>query len=321
MSRAVLRSDAPAPVRLDVAAPAWIAWAVVALLALRSQSSPWVPTCVMATVVVVWWLRGRERAGLGAWFAGVGAAVAAVWVLVTLAVGPGTGGDVVWVLPEWSPTSGAPVGGPITTGRLATGAQMAWQALAHLALLALVARCVSGESLARLADVVLGDAARLVHTMCFLPAEVAQAERERPALLAHGLRPHGPREILGRASRRADHWRAARGPREGGVAARVRLLAGVAVASLALAAAVRRSVSGVEATAAALLVVLLAGALTSRPRVSHDDPADFAPLAAAAVVVGAIVVAEDPVVVALSLLALPVAQVVLEARRPARRTS
>ncbi len=229
-----------APV-VDVAALGWLAWAGVAFLALQTVASWWVPVCVLVAVLVVWWHPGRER-------------------------GP------VWDTPSWcSPPCWSP-GGPSSpwrsdrrpaatwsgccrSGRPALARRSAgwsrrddWpvvsasprQALAHLALVALVLRCVSGERLARLADVTLGRAARFVHPACFAAEELARAERARPALAAHGLGgvTSSVPEAVASAAERADEWGRGGLPDEPARLTRVRVLVVLAIVLTATTGAV-----------------------------------------------------------------------------------
>ncbi|MQW77301.1 hypothetical protein GHK92_15615 [Nocardioides sp. dk4132] len=294
--------------RLHVADLGWLAWIAVAFWSLHTSASPWTPACVLVASVAVWWTRGAARAGLGSPVLAVASVVAAAWVVLTVAVGPGSGGDVLWVLPEWSVASGTPVGGPLTTGRLRTGLALAASALAHLALLALVVRCVSGERLARLHDVVLGHAARFTHPLCFAAEELARIERARPALAAHGLgRLATPLPgVVASAHERAVQWQSVGIVEEGAAKTRVRVLLVLAVSVAALAAAVGRILTGVEASLLGVLVPTVAGMVLSRARVVTRHAADLAPLACAALTLVLVVLEVDPTFGALSLLVLPV---------------
>ena len=294
--------------RLHVADLGWSAWIAVAFWSLHTSASQWTPVCVIVAAVAVWWTRGAARAGLGSPVLAFASVVAAAWVVLTVAVGPGSGGDVLWVLPEWSVSSGTPVGGPLTTGRLRTGLALAASALAHLALLALVARCVSGERLARLSDVVLGRAARFTHPLCFAAEELARTERSRSAMVAHGLgRLVAPLPaVVASAHERAAQWQSVGLVEEGAAKTRVRVLLVLAVSVAALAAAVGRVLTGVEASLLGVLVLTGAGMILSRARVVVLHATDLAPLACAALTLVLAVLEVDPTVGALSLLVLPV---------------
>ncbi len=294
--------------RVHLADLGWLAWIAVAFLSLHTSASQWTPVCVIVAAVAVWWTRGAARAGMGSPVLALASVVAASWVVLTAAVGPGSGGDVVWVLPEWSASSGAPVGGPLTTGRLRTGLALAASALAHLALLALVARCVSGERLARLNDVVLGHAARFTHPLCFAAEELARIERARPGLIAHGLgRLTTPLPVVvASAQERAAQWQSVSLVEEGAARTRVRVVLVLAVSVAALAAAVGRVLTGVEASLLGVLVVTGAGMILSRARVVTRHAADLAPWACAALTLVLAVLEVDPTFGALSLLVLPV---------------
>ncbi|WP_185995681.1 hypothetical protein [Nocardioides campestrisoli] len=296
-----------APV-VDVAALGWLAWAGVAFLALQTVASWWVPVCVLVAVLVIWWHRGRRaRAGLGYPVLVLATVLVAGWAVITLAVGPASGGDVVWVLPEWAPSSGTPIGGVVTTGRLIGGISLAGQALAHLALVALVLRCVSGERLARLADVTLGRAARFVHPACFAAEELARAERARPALAAHGLGgvTSSVPEAVASAAERADQWGRGGLPDEPARLTRVRVLVVLAIVLTATTGAVGRTVTGVEASLLAVLAIVGTGAVLARARFVVGRAVDLAP-AACAVLTAVLVLSEaDPTLCALSLLMLP----------------
>ncbi|MCR6030705.1 hypothetical protein GGQ22_04515 [Nocardioides sp. zg-579] len=285
----------------------WWAWAAVAFLALHTSASPWAPVCVIAAVVGVWWTRGESRAGLGSPVLAAASVVAAAWVVITVAVGPGSGGDVLWLLPEWSAPSGTPVGGPLTTGRLGAGVSLAGAALAHLALLALVVRCLSGERLARLADVVLGQAARFTHPWCFAAEELARLERARPALLAHGLGRLGSpwSAAVACAQERAAQWRSVCPVEEGPVRTRARVLLVLAVSVAALTAAMGRVLTGTEASLLGALVLTAAGIVLSRARIVTASAADLAPSACAALTLVLTILEVDPTLGALSLLVLP----------------
>ncbi|MBM9461776.1 hypothetical protein JK386_17935 [Nocardioides sp. zg-536] len=263
---------------------------------------------VLVGVVIIWFCRGRERAGLAAPVLAMGSCVAAAWVVVTVAVGPGSGGDVVWVLPEWAPASGGRVGGPVTTGRLWTGVELALRALAHLALLACVARCVSGERLAGLADVAFGRLAPVVHPWCFLADELARAERRRAPLRAHSLGRVASGGVLPAAADRAASWRALGASTPSGrPAERVRALVVLVGAGLALAASVAAGVGGVEASLLLAVAVLTTGFLLSLPRAERPDPGEVVVLVCAALNLVVAMVDLDPYLRALPLLLLPAA--------------
>lgn len=286
----------------------WIVWAAGAYVLLNTHASWWAPVCVLVAVVLVWWTRGSALKGWGTPVLTVAAAIVAVWVVVTMAVGPGSGGDVIWVLPEWSAESGTPVGGPVTTGRLLGGLALGARALAHLALLALVLRCVPAERLAAGADAVLGRMAPLVHPLCFVADAVARAERSRTDLEAHGLGRLAPRwrHAAASAAERAHHWRTTTTRDDSGGRARVRLvfLTGVVVAASVL--SVTRVVSGAHASVGALALGAVGGLLLSRARCVVSGPRELVPAASALLTCVLLATGVDGTLAALSLLALPV---------------
>ncbi|QCX28239.1 hypothetical protein FC770_15510 [Nocardioides jishulii] len=212
------------------------------------------------------------------------------------------------MLPEWSAESGTPVGGPVTTGRLLGGLALGARALAHLALLALVLRCVPAERLAEGADAVLGRMAPLVHPLCFVADALARAERSRTDLEAHGLGRLAPRwrHAAASAGERARHWRTTTTLDDSGVRARIRLvvLTGVAVAASVL--AMTRVVSGAHASVGALALGAVGGLLLSRARCVVRSPSDLAPAGSALLTGVLLTTGVDGTLAALSLLVLPV---------------
>lgn len=299
--------------RVDLAPVSWIVWAGVAFWCLGTVASVWTPACVLAAGALLWWTGGHERRGLGAPVLTTGLLVLAAWTVVTVAVGPGDGGDVVWVLPEWAPASGAPVGGPVTTGRLTSGTQQALAALAHLTLVAVLLRRVDPEPAARAADVSLGRMAPLVHPWCFLGNEAARLERERSDSGLRGRRRLATSllELTSAVAARSDDWRRAHPVPEGPLASRVRLVLLLSVGVLVLVAAVAGTVEGPTAALLALAGVAVASLAATRARPGLRHPADLAPLVCAGVSLALAWLDLPGDVVALSLCVLPLADLVL----------
>lgn len=311
------RANTPRGPRIEVVSLGWLAWAGVAILCLGTSASAWVPLCVVVSVVVVWWHRGWDRRGLGTPVLLAGTVLVALWAVVTVVVGPSSGGQVVWVLPQWAPQSGAPLGGPVTVGRLWGGAEQAMRAVAHLAVLALAARCVSAEQGARTADVLLGRMAPLVHPWCFVAHELALAERSRGALTAHGLGRFAVSlaGVSASVAARCTEWRVTHPSAEGRLRTRLRLVAALCVVSLALWAATARIVNRLEASLLVLLALGLTGGVISRARITLTGSVDLAPLVCAVATLCLHLLGASADVTALSLLLLAVVAVVFADRR------
>ncbi|MQW77206.1 hypothetical protein GHK92_15135 [Nocardioides sp. dk4132] len=308
--------------RFPTTAVAWLCWAVATYLAVQSYAGWWVPASLLACVAATWWLVGAERRGTGALVVGACLVLVALWFVLGVLLDRGVpGGDVLWVLPSWTPETGGSFGGAVTTGRLVAALREALIGAALLAVLGLLQRAVPAAEWQRLLDLVAGRGAAVLAPVVFLGEACAARRADRIALRAHGLDlpAAGVADLCDRARDAARAWTSTSGTRvEPAWHAGVRVVGAALLACAVLAAAVvPGDRTGAELGALALIVALLGGAVLARTGLPRLSGPALAPAVAALGLLLAVyaVPGRDPVVVAAAVLVLPA--VALPTRRSA----
>ncbi|MFC6152297.1 hypothetical protein [Nocardioides yefusunii] len=260
---------------LPTSALLWGAWAVTAVLTVLVSTGWTIPAVVILAGALTWPCLGRARRGIGAWLISACVALTAVWTLLGVVQHrEGTGGDVLWILPAWQPTSGGSFGGAVTTGQLELALLQGVRGVAVLTVLGLLHRAVDGTGWVRATALVAGPAVGVLAPLaCLGDARCAQ-ELDRTAVRHHGLAPHWRlgTSVLG------DLWdRAVHRSRDlvGVVGTTPGLIAPVfslTAASAALLLAMRRSLaSGPELGAIALGSAVLVAAVVAHLRGSRFE--------------------------------------------------
>lgn len=286
MSRQVKTLDT-ASWPLPTSALAWGGWAVAAVVVLFRTGTWAVPLALLAAVALTWplvarnsRLPGRGPATLGV---GAGTVLVAAWIVIAIVVRRDqAGGDVLWVLPSYAPTSGGSFGGAVTTGQLSTALLESLRGLAVLAVLALSLRAVDSHAWFRATRLVLGGVADGVAPLTALGQAASEQHAERTALRRHGLDLTAAR--LG-GSPTADLWRrmclighelALLAPASpAGRAAAVVPVTSLIVAGGVLLTAMNRAVaSGIELAALGVAAAVAVGSL--HHRVSRHTPGSSA---------------------------------------------
>ena len=281
------------PVERFTALP-WVAWGLLhASLALATNN-----LLVLAGVAAASWVTavalGGPRAQISRLAVTASVALAAVWaVLAVLIRREGLGGEVLWLLPEWSSATSGQFGGPVTTGQIHLSAARGVQALAVVALLALVLRVVSARAWNDVAVRALGGASRVVTPLLCLPQGWTSAREEAEESRRSGFGAPSPAEVLGDALDRtlvlASVPAAGRGG--GGAGRTVAYLA----ATVALAWGVSTSINGAAwphlpgavLTILVLAGLVLAGMASRRTLPPRPTRMDLLPLAGGLVVAAA----------------------------------
>jgi len=265
----------------------WLLWAGVMVLVVTATTN----VAVLGSVALGCWVAmaalGGPRAEVGRLVVGVSLSLAALWALLGVAVQrPGLGGEVVWLLPEWSAATGGTFGGAVTSGQLHLAAARGAQAVALVAVLGLLAHAVSASGWLRLAGATWGGAARVWGPLlCLGEAYAAQrcdARLTRRSGFAGSGRAAVLSEILERAGEISADWFTPRLTRLGPL----RALAGVAAvlaiclwwARGAISPTAWPEVSGIELTLLSLAAFILVGLALHGFALPRPTASDAVPL-------------------------------------------
>jgi len=289
------RPDAKAPDTRSTKAPRftalpWTIWLAVATIVVLSTNN----ALVLAAVAVGCWVSmialGGPRAAVSRPVAGASFVLAALWALLGVGIHRDSlGGQVVWVLPDWSLESSGEFGGAVTVGQLHFAAARGWQSLAIVAMVGLLFQVVSAGGWLRLADVVCGRA-----TAAFAPVLClgdAWAERQQEAALTRragfgGSGGSALADVADRARALAEAW-------DGRTRRRPSVVAAVAGLALALAATLwwaitatdmepRWTLSGIERTLIVVGCLAVVGLTLRARQLPRPRVDDLVPLVAAA---------------------------------------
>lgn len=288
--RTAQRSAAPA---LPTSALVWGVWAAMALVVLLRTGAWTVPVALVATVALTWPSVRPHRRGIGTLLVGASFTLVATWLVLGVLIDREVGGDVLWVLPSYAPSTGGSFGGAVTVGQLTHALLQGLRGVAFLAVLGLLHRAVDGHGWFRATRTVLGSAATPLAAAAALGDARCEQHDGRRDLRRLGLDPSGWRL---RASGAAELWVRSLG--HGQHLARLTpagrwsvVLTVPALASVvtALLMAMHRSVaSGPELAAlalAAMTVVGTAGTLFTGGRIEGLNGADLAPMTSAVALV------------------------------------
>ena len=250
----------PASVAPPVLPGALLTWAATAWWTVHVTTSVWVPLCVLVASVLTVALHPDARPGVRSLALLAGWLVLAAWVVATLTVLQDHSGDVLWILPTWAPVSGTEAGGPVTTGRLLLGTELALRALTHVGLLGLLLTVVPGTGWSRMADLLLGGAARWVRPLCFVGDAVERVHAERTLRVLSGHQRlnagGGLATMVAHAKSEADSWDGRNRAPRSSLAERLHVVIWLVLGLLFTWAAVERRLT----PAAATLLVVAAGA-------------------------------------------------------------
>lgn len=321
------RTGAARPTGADATLPTsalvWGAWSCAALVVLLRTGTWTVPVALIAAVALTWPSVRPHRRGLGTLLVGTSFALLATWLVLGVLIDREVGGDVLWVLPSYSPTTGGSFGGAVTLDQLTHALLQGLRGVAVVAVLALAHRAVDGHGWFRAARTVFGTAATPLAPVAALGDARCEQYSAARDLRRLGLDPHGWRL---RGSAAAELWQRSQhhgrqlallapAGRWGVLRSTIALVVGVSVLLLTL----HRSVaSGPELAALALVAVTAlgaAGTLLARGRLDSLDGADLAPLTSAVALVlvhllmvrtGATEGVLDDVTIVVAVLVLPV---------------
>lgn len=278
----------------------WVAWLAVMSVIVTGTNN----ALVLAAAAVGCWasmlVLGGPRKAIGRLLVAGSGVIAVIWALLGVMIHrEGLGGRIIWFLPTWSTESSGEFGGAVTVGQLHLAVARGCQALAILAMVALVIQAVPIHHWLRLSSAVWGRAARLFDPLVCLGEAYVDAQGERVALRRAGFDGSAGTgqftDLLERSRAKAEAWRGQHmaDPRRSAATSAVRatvgllimltLTVGWAVEAISLDPLIETS--GMELTIIVLAVAGLMGLAFHSGRPPRPTAGDLVPLLSAVIVV------------------------------------